>query len=329
MAASLAALRPVGPYPVLLLQGEQGSAKSSTARIVRSLIDPNKADLRAEPKEVRDLMIAATNGWFVAFDNLSKVQPWLSDALCRLSTGGGFGCRELYSNDEETLFDAKRPTLLTGIETLAVRGDLLQRALLIDLPAIPVERRRPEAQLWAEFDKVKPFIFGALLTAVSSAIKDLPETRLKELPRMADFALWATAAERGLTWEPGTFARAYDHNCRNATVAALDSSLADAVRKLVENGDWQGTPTELLDVLETDYVELATSKRNDWPKNASALSSALMRLAPDLRQVGIDVERSQTGNSNSKRQIALRRQQVGSASGASDGVGPSCFSLGS
>jgi hypothetical protein len=118
----LAALRPCGPYPVLVLHGEQGSAKSTAARLLRALIDPNRAPLRAEPRDGRDLMIAATNGWCLSLDNLSHVPPWLSDAICRLATGGGFATRALYTDSDEVLFDAQRPVILNGIEELATRG---------------------------------------------------------------------------------------------------------------------------------------------------------------------------------------------------------------
>ena len=111
----LATVSPAGPYPVLLLTGEQGSAKSTAARVIRSLIDPSESPLRAEPREVRDLLIAARNGWVVALDNLSGMPSWLSDALCRLATGGGFATRALYTNEEEVILDAQRPTVVTGI----------------------------------------------------------------------------------------------------------------------------------------------------------------------------------------------------------------------
>lgn len=127
----LAAWRSRGPYPALVLRGEQGSAKSTTARILRAIVDPNVSPLRAEPKELRDLMIAATNSWCTAFDNLSRLPFWLSDSLCRLATGGGFAVREHYENDQEVLFDVQRPALITGIEdvvTNEVEPQLDQRA---------------------------------------------------------------------------------------------------------------------------------------------------------------------------------------------------------
>ena len=43
----VAALRPRGPYPVLVLQGEAGSAKSTAVRVLRELVDPNTAPLRS------------------------------------------------------------------------------------------------------------------------------------------------------------------------------------------------------------------------------------------------------------------------------------------
>ena len=92
----LACLRNRGPYPVLVLLGEQGSAKSTFAAILRKLIDAYKAPLRSLPRNDHELFIAASNTHLLVFDNVSSLPQWLSDALCRLATGGGFGARQLY-----------------------------------------------------------------------------------------------------------------------------------------------------------------------------------------------------------------------------------------
>ena len=141
----VAALRPRGPYPVLALFAEQGSGKSTSGRLLRDVVDPNSASLRAEPRDGHNLMIAANNSWCLAYDNLSHVPPWLSDAFCRLSTGGGFATRELYPDKDEVIFDSQRPGLLTSIEEAATRSDLLDRCLIVWLPAIPEDARRPSA----------------------------------------------------------------------------------------------------------------------------------------------------------------------------------------
>ncbi len=111
----LSAMRPAGPFPILCLNGEQGAAKTTLARVARRLIDPNVADTRTIPKDETDLLVAARNGWVINLDNLSQVRDWLSDALCRIATGGGFGARQLYTNTDEVLFEAKRPIIINGI----------------------------------------------------------------------------------------------------------------------------------------------------------------------------------------------------------------------
>ena len=206
VAWALAALCDRGPYPVLVLSGEQGSAKSTFSTILRALLDPNAAPLRALPREDRDLFIAANNGHILAFDNVSGLSGWISDTLCRLATGGGFAVRQLYTDQDEVLFDAARPVILNGIEDIVTRPDLADRAIFLTLEPIPEERRRPEQELRAEFEAERPRILGALLDAIVKGLKELPVTRLEKLPRMADFALWATACETAL-WPAGTFCR--------------------------------------------------------------------------------------------------------------------------
>ncbi|MBI3329654.1 MAG: hypothetical protein HYZ81_23480 [Nitrospinae bacterium] len=287
----VAALRPTGPYPVLVLHGEQGSAKSTTARILRALIDPNTAPLRAEPRDARDLIIAGTNGWVIALDNLSHLPPWLSDALCRLATGGGFATRELYSDAEETIFDAQRPVILNGIEELATRGDLLDRAIILYLPSIPDAERRPETDLWRDFEAQRPQILGALLDVVSKALANFHMVKLDKHPRMADFAVWVTAAEPGLGWEAGAFLNAYTANRQQANELALEAALiVPPLRDLLaaKGNAWQGTATELLHDL-ADQADERTRRAQGWPTNGRALSNTLRRVAPNLRAVGIDV----------------------------------------
>jgi hypothetical protein len=223
IAWALACLRNHGPYPVLVLSGEQGSAKSTFSAILRALLDPNTAPLRALPREDRDLFIAATNGHVLAFDNVSGLPAWISDTLCRLATGRGFAVRQLYTDQDEVLFAAERPVILNGIEDIVTRPDLADRALFLTLEPIPEERRRPEAELWAAFENARPRILGVLLDAVVEGLKRLPETHLPKLPRMADFALWASACER-LLWPPGTFWAAY---CGNRDASML-CRVADA-----------------------------------------------------------------------------------------------------
>src|SRR5262245_22723448 len=181
----LAALRPGGPYPVLAILGEQGSAKTVLSKLLKALIDPNAAPVRALSREERELMIAANNGYLLAFDNLSGLPNWLSDALCRLASGGSFAVRQLYTDQEEVLFESTRPILLNGIEDVISRPDLGDRAIFLTLPPIGDAQRRPEGELWRQFELVRPHILGALLDAVAHGLRALGHVRLEAPPRLA------------------------------------------------------------------------------------------------------------------------------------------------
>ena len=267
VAWALACLRDRGPYPVLGLTGEQGSAKSTFTSILRALLDPNTAPLRALPRENRDLFIAAINGHVLAFDNVSGLPPWISDTLCRLATGGGFAVRQLYTDQDEVLFNAARPVILNGIDDIITRPDLADRAMILTLEPIPEERRRPEAELWAVVESEGPRILGALLDAVVVGLKRLPDTHLETLPRMADFAVWVTACETAL-WKPGTFWAAYSANRDEAVENVISADpVAVAVRGLMEgNMEWKGTASTLLNRLaEPELTDERTVRSKAWP----------------------------------------------------------------
>ena len=305
LAWLLGAIRPVGPFPTLIFHGEQGSAKSTTAEVLRKLVDPNAAPLRAEPRDVRDLMVSVSHSWVPSFDNLSTLPGWLSDAVCRLATGGGFATRQLYTDHDEMIFDAMRPIIMTGIEELVTRGDLLDRSVIVYLPAIVEEKRAPLARFRKRFEEVRPRILGALLDAVSLGLQNLPLMTPKKLPRMADFALWVAAGAPALGFTSDSFQRAYDRHRREANELALDvSPLSPYVREVAED-QFAGTATDLLAKLDTPAPDKVQSRR-DWPKNARSLSGKLRRLAPNLREVGVSVEFAQTQGAASKRIIEIR-----------------------
>jgi hypothetical protein len=305
----VAALCPSGPYPVLSVNGEQGSAKSTLCRLLRALVDPNEAALRSAPRDERDLVIASTNGHILALENLSRIPDWLSDALCRLATGGGFGTRALFSDSEEKLFSGQRPVILNGITETATRSDLLDRAICISLPAIPDIKRTTESDLWARFERIRGRVLGALLDAVSHALSAKSDVRLPSLPRMADFATLISAAEPKLPCKPGEFLRAYQGNRASANESAIESSvLSGPVLEFMKGrSEWRGTATELKEALEEQAGE-RVFKGKDWPKRPHQLAGELKRIAPNLRRTGIEVE---FGKSAGSRFVLLTRTLTG------------------
>src|SRR6516164_8742271 len=296
-----ATLRAGGPYPVLAIAGEQGSAKTVLSKLLKALVDPNVAPVRALAREERDLVIAANNSHVLAFDNLSSLPHALSDAFCRLATGASFGLRQLYTDADEVLFQAARPILLNGIEDVISRPDLADRALFLALPSIAEHRRQSERQLWRDYEVARPRILGSLLDAAAHGLRKLPGIHLEQLPRMADFALWATACEKAF-WPAGTFVRAYRANRKAAIEDLIDvDPLAARIRQIMANcSTWTGNASDLLragaDLADPGLPSGAPA----WPKNPRALAGRLRRAQPFLRALGIQIVFSREGRAGTR-----------------------------
>lgn len=292
-------LRPYGPYPIMLVNGEHGSAKSTTSKMLRKLADPARAPLRSAPKDDQNVAVEAANAWVIAIDNLSGMPNWLSDALCKVATGSGLTTRRLHTDREQEVFDAARPIVLNGINDLAERGDLASRGIAINLPAIPDSERRSEDEIWADFDEAWPRLLGALFVGLSRAMQRKSSVQLSRLPRMADFAKWAEAAAPAFGWEEGQFLAAYETNLKGATESKFENdALAVAIRdKLFEEfpEGFTGTPTWLFNTV-MQYAPDAREQRRGWPTNPATLGKQLRRIAPMLRTVGIEFESGHSGD---------------------------------
>ncbi len=309
-----AALRPVGPYPILALYGHQGAAKSTLAGIVRQLIDPRAKAIRGEPRHTRDLMGAAVNSWLLAYDNIGVIPRSLSDGLCLLATGGGLAGHASSARGGRSVTHSQRPVILAGTDDFVARGDLADRCVFLNLGPITPRRRRCEIDFWEAFQRDYPRILGALLGAVVGGLQELPSVRPTELPRMADFAKFAEAVGRKLGWPAGTALADYNANRSDASMDRLEDSPLAAF--LLELGpdffvNWSGPPSELFEEL----IALAgdKAKSNGWPKTPQRLSVELRRIAPQLAINGLFVH---TSRSNRGRVLSISRDCTADDPGA-------------
>lgn len=288
----LAALRPGYPCPILLFSGEQGTGKSTAAKMLRSLIDPSASPLRAPPKDVRDLLVSGFNSWVLSLDNLSHLSPELSDALCRITTGGSISERQLYTNTDEVLVQLQRPIVANGIEDVATRPDLVERCIHIVLDPLP--HRAPERTLMTAFEADLPHILAGLLAALSSALRCYSGITF-DLPRMADFAQFAAAGLPELGFDAEGFLATYKANVDEGLAAGVDTSpVARAVLAFMDTRtEWTGITATLLDELNLRR-ESHQVRDQSWPRTPRALAGTLRRLAPALRRHGVDVTHRRT-----------------------------------
>lgn len=295
-------LNPSGPYPLLIIQGEQGSAKTTTTNFVKALTDPSSGVNRSLSNSERDLSISAKNNHVMTFDNLSGLSANNSDVLCRFSTGGAFSIRANYTDDEELVFEYKRPVILNGIYDIITKPDLGSRSIIIHLPSISEKERKTEKDVFQDFSADYSKLFGYLLKGLRSGLINFESVKVPNSPRLADFVKLMGAAEEGLEWETGSFIRAMNYNQRNAVLHSLDNNpLAVVIWKFVDSLDgvsWFGTPTDLHERLmrlnNNSYV-------NSFPRSPGTLTNQLNGLAPSLKEIGILFEETRSGKTRGKR----------------------------
>ncbi|MFB6572186.1 hypothetical protein [Streptomyces noursei] len=297
----LAALRPGMPRPVAYLTGEQGTGKSTSGQMLAGVIEGARAPLRQAPETLRDLGPTTAAGWVLALDNLSGMPGWLSDALCRIVTGDAQVTRALYTDDDVNVLTYQRPVLLTGIDLGALRNDLAERMLPLELQPIPRHKRRTAGALWAAYERAHPRILGALLDLAAAVWAELPHAaaELTERPRLADFAELLHALDRVTGW----------HSLDAVTGAqdALNDAVLDghpvaaalrawALSPTFPAGGWSGTMTELHDLLGDRGGKFTKG----WPQTPAILSARITHIAPALRSRGIHAGRVSGSNKNGK-----------------------------
>ena len=279
-----------GPFPILVFQGEQGSAKTFFMRMIRDLLDPMTASLISFPSSEKNMIIAAQNNVVLAFDNISSLPKGSHDWLCRLSTGGGLRNRALFTDGDEKVFEALRPVMLNGITNFILKSDLADRVMLINLKTINENTRRPGAEVWEDYLELKASVLWDLYNSVSVGLQNINTISDVNFPRMADFGKFACATAPSLNWKKEDFLACFNDN-RKALSGIVFSSdkVVESISVFVKTeGGWEGSATELLNELESDQDNTELMKKRYWPGSAAVLGSKVMQCAPLLRNLGIE-----------------------------------------
>jgi hypothetical protein len=273
-------LLPGQPVPVLALTGEQGTAKSWQSRLLVQLADPSDSPLRTAPRDVESWSVAAAACRVVALDNVSRIEPWLSDCLCRAVTGDGLVRRALYSDSDVSVISFRRAVLINGISLAGLRGDLADRLVRVRLEQLADTDRLDEADLAAKWEEAHPVALGGLLDLTAAVLARLPDVRLDRRPRMADYARVLPAVDQ----VRGTSGVEYYLGQRRHLAAEVveDDPVAAAIADLAARQEkpWEGTAAELLELLRpADAAE-------HWPANGRGMTARIDRAAPHCATPG-------------------------------------------
>jgi hypothetical protein len=299
LASLVSSLYPDMPHVVLIISGEQGSAKTTAAKILAGLVDPSPAQVRKAPRDADGWMTSASGSWVVALDNVSGIPEWLSDAICRAVTGDADVQRLLYTNSEMHLVSFRRVVILNGIDFGTVRPDLADRLAAVELDRIEESDRLRDGVVADRWKDAHPRILGALLDLAVEVMATLPGVDLDRVPRMADFS-YVLAAIDTINGTDGL--GDYRTGLQNLAAEAMDSDpILTSLDRMISLS-WDGTARKLLADLEawSKGDDQYWRPGRDWPKSARALTATMRRQAPSLRKLGWEVEVSADRHDHAK-----------------------------
>jgi hypothetical protein len=282
----VAALIPDIPRPALVEFGDQGTGKTTTARILGSLVDPHSAPL-VRARDEAEFIQALAHHYVAILDNLSYLPEWLSNLLSRAITGEGFTKRRLYTDDDDVTYSFRRVVILTGINLVVTKPDLLDRALIIGIERLADKQRVEERDLTGRFREAQPKLFGALLDLVAGAMGAFPKAGLRNPPRMADFARWGAALSVAKGKPAEDFAEDYARNVAQQNQQAIgESFIGTLLLAFMSNKDyWRGTADELLGYLQ-GMAEVRHITKRDLPGSPQLLGRRLREIRPNLGAIG-------------------------------------------
>ncbi|MFD0773533.1 hypothetical protein ACFQZ2_06285 [Streptomonospora algeriensis] len=300
----VAGLIPDIPHPILTFTGEQGTGKSNAAKAAVNLLDPSGAPKRLPPRDMKAWSTQAFNSWAICLDNVSRIPEWLSDTLCMAVTGAGIPERALYSDDDLIALEFRRVLAMTTIDAGALKGDLAERMLTLELQTIPDHARREEAEIERAYSEAHPAILASLFDLVARVLKTRPEVRLEQKPRMADFARVLATLDELNGWNS---LQTYTAGAQDVVADVLEGDPFGAALLAMMRGrerSWTGTAGELLAELDhldgRDAPETKPKARpKGWPTSPRAAGGALKRVAPALRTMGVNyTTKRQSGTGN-------------------------------
>jgi hypothetical protein len=275
------------PHPVLAIFGEQGTGKTTAVKVLVLILDPGPVPVRKPPRDAESWVTAAAGSWVVGLDNLSDIPPWLSDSLCRASTGDGDVRRKLYTDGDYAVFSFRRCIIFDAIDVGALEPDLADRALPVTLDLITDEERRDEESFWPDWHQAHPQLLGAVLDLAAGVMAELPSVELTSKPRMADFGRVLAAVDAQL----GT--SALSRYARQAATLAADGLSGDSFAARIQEtvgGPFEGTSAKLLALATPVVPDGEWKPPKDWPKDARAVTGRMRRLAPAFRKTGWRVD---------------------------------------
>lgn len=298
-------------HVILTTYGPKGAAKSFLLKLIKKLVDPTSPLLLTLHKNIDQFIQQVNHNYLNYYDNVKYIPYWSSDEICKATTGVGHTKRQLFTDDEDIVYEHKRCLGLNGINVALIESDALDRSLFVELEEIDEDVRKKENDLWREFEKIKPQVLGYILDILSKAIQIKSTLKLDKLPRMADFAEWGEAISQVMGYPPNSFLEAYAENRNEQNIIAVNENrVGSLLHKYIQELEGQlGPITNVNFEPQTLYMELIRFAEDNnigirdrqFPKNAATLVKKIKTIIPNLKAaygIIVTIGRNTTDNTS-------------------------------
>jgi hypothetical protein len=281
--------------------GPQGSGKTTGMRLRGRLLVGPRFDVTGLRADKEDAFIAAvTNSAVCGFDNADSRIKWLEDHLATYATGQRYSLRQLYATNGLVRYDPRAYAMISSRDPQFRRPDVAERLMVLRF-------RRPEKYLgeekiFAELERRRGAILGALLTCIGRIADKLESVEAPALPfRMADFASfgWRVVHPYSDRWLE-LLGRV---EAAQASFAAMGSVIVEILSELLEKCGGQIGPISTSD-LHKDC--LGQAKERPFPRTVQSFGQRLTNMRRVL-ELELDIEFYEERGHAGQRIVTLRR----------------------
>jgi len=287
------------PIPLMVFSGEQGSAKTTTSRAVKQIIDPaSGGNAIAFPRSNDDLILNLSHRYLVTFDNVSFIDKTKSDTLCTAITGIGQARRKLFHDQEEIILSYRRKIIINGIGVTIERPDLLDRCIFYHLESPKPVERITEEEFNEKFVSLLSNVLGNLATALQKALCTQRKicSEIKEKGRMADFTVYGEAISRALGYSENSFVELLKETMEQKAVETIENHpLVRVIEIIMKNKiHYEATVNNFFDEIQRKANgNSLNTNQSFFPSSANRVRGSMERISSHFRTLGYEINISQ------------------------------------
>ena len=241
--------------PIIAFQGEKGSGKSVTLRMLGHFLTSPEFELASLPDtDKKDFMVSAYNNPLYFLDNVDKPKSWLLDALAAIATGVSIKERALYTNFGQAEAKIECFMALNARDPSFKRDDVVDRLLLFYVDRL--ESNIHEDLLYGPIEEHWDTLWSEYLDDLNKIIKcmkTVDKSAYRSNHRIVAWVVFANICKEALDLDGDSIDELVDAMKHEKDAFSLGGDpLLEVVRMLIESEydetSWRSA-SELYDLL--------------------------------------------------------------------------------